>query len=421
MSFRTCSSLSLVVVAASIGSLQAQDWPQFRGPQGLGEAVAKNLPATWGPEENVVWKKELPGPGTSTPVLIGSRIYLTCWTGYNVSGGDRGSQDQLRRHLICLNRADGATLWSREVPARLPEQERIRDDHGYASSSAVADDKNVFVFFGKTGVLAFDHDGKQLWQADVGDGLNGWGSAASPILHGNLVIVNASVESSSLIALDRATGKEVWRAGGIRESWNTPILVDAPGGRKELVLAIFGKILAFDPADGKQLWSCATDIGWYMVPCLTAHDGIVYCIGGRSGGALAVKAGGAGDVTATHRLWTGRKGSNVSSLIHHEGHLYWAHDNIGVVYCAEAKSGKIVYEERLPRAGQFYPSPILADGKLFYLDRQGRCFVVAAQPEFRLLETNELEQRGTFNASPAAAGDRLYLRSNRYLYCLGKK
>jgi outer membrane protein assembly factor BamB len=333
-----------------------------------------------------------------------------------------GSQDDLKRHIVCLNRADGKLRWSKEVETRLPEQDRIRDDHGYASSTPVSDGERVYVFFGRSGVVAMDFDGKQLWHADVGDGLNGWGSAASPVLHENLVIVNGSVESSSLYAFDKATGREVWRARGIRESWNTPVLVKSEDGKTELVVAIMGKVLGFDPASGEQLWSCSTDIGWYMVPSIVADGGIVYCIGGRSGVAgLAVRAGGRGDVTRTHRLWTSRKGSNVSSPIYHDGHLYWANDSQGIAFCADAKTGDVVYEQRLPRAGQFYASPLLADGRLYYLTRDGRTFVLAAKPKFEQLALNQIGERGDFNAGLVAADGKLYLRSNTRLYCIAKE
>jgi hypothetical protein len=400
---------------------KTSDWPQFRGPSGMGVSHDQGLPATWSPTENLVWKTELPGAGTSTPIIEGQRIFLACYSGYGVPGQERGTIDGLKRHLVCLNRADGKLLWDRQVAAKLPEQAAIRENHGYASNSPVADGERVYAFFGKSGVYAFDYAGKQLWQVDVGSQLNGWGTAASPILHGGLVIVNASVESGSLVALDKQTGKEKWRAGGIKESWNTPLLVPV-GGTTELVVAIFGKVLGFDPATGEALWSCATDIGWYMVPSLVARDGVVYCIGGRgTGGALAVRCGGRGDVTASHRLWTLKKGSNVPSLILHGEHLYWAHESTGTACCAEAKTGQIVYEQPLERAGQVYASPVLADGKLYYMSRGGRVYVVAAKPAFEQLAVNEPMERGAFNASPAVAGGRLYLRSDKILYCIGKK
>jgi outer membrane protein assembly factor BamB len=155
-----------------------------------------------------------------------------------------------------------------------------------------------------------------------------------------------------------------------------------------------------------------------MVPSVAVNESVVYCIGGRSGGALAVRAGGRGDVEQTHLVWTGSKGSNVTSPVYHDGHLYWMSEKLGVAYCADAATGNILYEERLSRAGQVYASAVMADGKLYYVNREGRTFVVAATPEFRLLATNDIEERGRFDASPVIADGALFLRSNRYLYCI---
>ena len=277
---------------------------------------------------------------------------------------------------------------------------------------------------GATGLLTcFDAaKGKQLWQADVGDKINGWGSAASPILYGELVIVNASVESDSLYAFDKKTGKEKWKAKGIREAWNTPVVVKTKDGKDELIVPIPGKVLAFDPTTGAQLWSCNTDIGWYMVPSVVAHDGIVYAIGGRSGvAALAVRTGGTGDVTKTHRLWTGKKGSNVSSPVFYDKHVYFMNDNNEHAFCLEAATGNVVYEERVGRAGTVYASSLLADGKIYYVARDGKTFVVAAKPEYELLATNDLRDGSLFHATPVAADGRLFIRSDKYLYCLEKK
>ncbi len=359
------------------------DWPCFRGPGGMGVSEATGLPLEWDARQNVVWKTALPGPGASSPITFGDHIYLTCYSGYFVPDEPGGSLDQLKRHLIALRRDTGEIVWDRTVTAKLPEEDSIRD-HGYAANTPAADADRVYAFFGKTGVFAFDHDGNQLWQADVGSNTSGWGTAASPLLYKDMVIINASVESESLVALDRETGKEKWRASGIREAWNTPIIVTADSGRQELVVARHGDVLAFDPDTGAPLWSCKTDISWYMVPTAVAADGIVYYLGGRSGtAALAVRAGGSGDVTATHRLWTSKTGSNVTSPIYLDGHLYWMSEKLGIAYCAQATTGELVYEQRLDRAGQVYASPVLAEGRLYYLTRNGRTFVLAAKPEFR--------------------------------------
>lgn len=404
-----------------------RDWNRFRGPAGMGVAEASSLPVQWGQDEGLVWKTALPGAGASSPITFGDRIYLTRYTGFFVPGEPGGSPEQLKRHLLALRLEDGRILWDKAIPAKLPEEESIRD-HGFAASSVAVDDERIYVFFGKTGAFAFDHDGNQLWQADVGSNTNGWGSAASPVLYKDLVFINASVESESLVALDRKTGEERWRVGGqrrpdaIREAWNTPLVVTADSGREELIVPTAGTVYAFDPQTGQPLWSCKTDIGWYMVPSAVAADGVIYCLGGRSGtAALAIRAGGSGDVTATHRLWTSQNGSNVSSPVYLDGHLYWAHESREIAYCVVAKTGEVVYEERLPRSGQFYASALLADGRLYYLTRNGKMFVLAAKPQFEQLAVNDLSDRSVFNASPAVAGNRLLIRSDKFLYCVGAK
>lgn len=398
----------------------APDWPVFRGPTGQGVATTTGLPNEWSDTESIAWKTPLPGPGASSPVTWGDRIYLTCYTGYFVPGSDEGSLDNLQRHLVALNATDGAILWSKAVAAALPEEDKIRD-HGYAASTPAVDADRIYVFYGKSGVLAYDHSGNELWRADVGSKTHGWGSAASPVLAGDLVIINASVESESLIALERSTGKERWRAEGIREAWNTPVVARSAEGREELIVATHGKILAFAPETGEPLWSCQTNITWYMVPSCVVADGVVYCLGGRSGiAALAVRMGGSGDVTESSRLWTSQKGSNVSSPVVLDGHLYWVNDQREMAYCAKADTGEVVYEQRLERAGQFYASALLADGKLYYLTRSGRVFVLAAKPEFEQLARNDLDDGSIFNGSPAVAGSRLLIRSDKFLYCIGR-
>jgi len=420
---RVCLAAILFILSIGVGLSPAQDqalvWPRFRGPDGQGAASSAKIPTSWSEKENLLWKKSLPGPGTSSPIVVGKHIYLTYFAGVDPARSD--DLEKLSRHLLCLS-LDGETVWDKVAPSILPEQTRIREGHGYVSATPVCDGERLYVFFGRSGVFAFDMAGKQLWQQSVGTGLNGWGSAASPILHKDLVIVNASVESESLVALDKDTGKERWRAKGMRESWNTPILVKTPEGKTELVVAIFGKVLGFNPDTGKQLWSCATDIPWYMVPSIVHNEGVVYCIGGRNGGgALAVKTGGTGDVTKTHRLWAIKKGSNVCSPVFHKGHLYWANDILGIFYCVQADSGKVVYEERVDRPDQFYASSVLVGDRLLHVGRDGATFVLPAAPEFKILAKNDLSDRSMFNASPAVFGNRLLLRSDRHLFCVGEK
>ncbi len=412
------------IFSTAAAAPKENDWPQFRGAGALGRSEAKGLPLTWSDERNVVWKAALPGPGASSPIVLGDRIFITSFTGFATSSREPGEMTNLKRHLLCLNLADGKIIWDTAVPAEMPEQDRIREGHGYASSTPVADAERVYAFFGKTGVFAFDHSGKQLWKTKVGDKLNGWGSATSPVLYKDYLIVNASIESDSLVALDKKTGKEVWRANVSNESWHAPVFVTAPDGSTEVVAAKNGRVLGFNADTGEGLWNVKTGIPWYMCPTPVVQDGIVYVIGGRTpNGALAIRAGGRGDVTASHVVWKVGKGSNVPSPILHDGYLYFAHENLGIVYCLNAKTGELVFEERLePSPGQIYASPVMGDGKIYFTGRGGRTVVIAASPKFEKLGENTLESnRGMFNSSPAISGNKILLRSNRALYCLGEK
>jgi outer membrane protein assembly factor BamB len=400
-------------VLAFLPSLAAADWPQFRGPGGTGTAEAK-LPETWSETENLLWKAPLPGVGASSPVVIGEKVFLTA---------SEGGADDVQRHVLCYQLSDGKLLWDTTVESVLPEQLTIREEHGYASSTPVATASRLFVFFGKSGVFCFDHAGQQLWNVRVGSTLHEWGSAASLTLHGDMLLVNASVESESLVALDAASGKELWKAAGIKESWHAPVVATGADGKAEVIAALNGELRSFDAATGKPLWECQTGIAWYMCPMPLVRDGIVYSVGGRGGqGGLAVKLGGQGDVTETHRLWTLQKGTNVPTPLLHGGHLYFANDNSGLAHCVDIKTGEFVYSERLePNPEQVYASPILVGGRILFLGRGGQAVFISADPEFKRLSSAVLEnRRGMFNATPALAGDRLLLRSNKFLYAIGE-
>jgi outer membrane protein assembly factor BamB len=418
MKYFASSAIALLLAVTHIAAQdKASDWPQFRGPTGQGISKDKGVPLKWGPKENIAWKTELPGAGASSPIVFGQRIYLTAFT---------GKADSIELHVLAFNRADGKQVWVKKVAPKLPEQplNAMRENHGYASSTPCADADGIYCFFGKTGVIAFDHDGNERWRQSVGQGIGGFGSGASPVLYENLVIVNAGVEGKAIIALDKKSGKEVWRAPGNTDcSWNTPILVPQKNGKSELILAIQPKVISLDPGTGKQNWFSRTDIGWYMVPRAVSDGDNVYVLGGRSGvSSLAVKLGGQGDVTKSHRFWTSNKGSNVSSPILHDGHLYWMNDSTGVAFCAVAATGKTIYEERTSAGAGIYASPVLAEGRIYYVTRNGRTIVLPAAPRYEVLATNDLgEPRIQFNSSPAFAGGKIYLRTDRYLYCIGGK
>lgn len=408
-------------VLASHQTVFAEDWTGFRGPHASGLSSESGLPTEWSATKHLVWKQSLPGFGTSSPMLHGDRIYLTTYSGYGQDEKEPGEIGGLKRALHGLNRATGQPEWSVDLPVEAGDEayKGFQALHGYASSTVATDGERLYVFAGISGVSAHSLDGKELWRSKVGSKTHNWGSGTSPVLFGDLVIVNAWVESQSLVALEKATGKEVWRVKTAKASWNTPLVTKSAEGRDELVVSGNGEIVGFDPRTGARVWT-AEGIDDYVCPSVIAHEGIIYAIGARKGQAIAVRLGGEGDVTKSHELWKVGRGSNVSSPVFHDGHLYFASESKGIVYCLKAETGEVVYEERLaPRPDRIYASPLLADGKIYYVSRTNGTFVVAAKPSFELLAVNEHPDETVFNACPVADRGKLLLRSNAALYCFG--
>jgi outer membrane protein assembly factor BamB len=317
----------------------------------------------------------------------------------------------------------GKILWQKDVPPKLPENDynRYLQEHGYASSTPATDGERVYVFFGRTGVLAFDFDGKQVWHTEVGKYLNSWGSASSPVVYKDLVLVNASVESGALIALDRRTGQRVWRAGGVRDCWCTPLVVAVPGGKTEVVLSTPGLLLGFDPDKGTKLWECEGIVTSTPTSSPVAKDGVIYVMGASMEGAravIAVRAGGRGDISKTHVLWRHKGGTNHTSPLLYDGRLYYVS---GQVTCLRPDTGAVVFRERLYDAQMEYDSPVAAEGRIYVFTRKSGAYVLKASDKLEVLAHNELGDRSIFNASPAVSGGQIFVRSDAYLYCLGVK
>ena len=399
------------------------DWNRFRGPAASGVSDDTGLPVEWSGSDGVAWKTGLPGFGASSPITVGDQIFVASYSGYGLDKDEPGEQANLRYHLTCLDRSNGQETWSQSIKPSLPRTEYggFVPLHGYSSGTPVTDGQSVYAFFGNSGVFAFNLAGKPLWNASVGNGVHRWGAGASPILFDDLVIVNASIESESIVALDKATGKEIWRTGGIERSWGTPLIIEAIGGGQELVVSYQGKAVGLDPATGKQLWECAS-VDDYICPSVIGADGIVYITGGRKPLTIAVRTGGRGDVTETHLLWKLKKTPKVATPVYCDGYLYWL-GNKGIAYCADAKTGEEIYEKRIRISGggdKVYASGVLADGKLYYVTRQAGTIVLTAGSEFEQLAQNELDDDSVFNATPVVSNSQLLIRSDRFLYCIGK-
>jgi outer membrane protein assembly factor BamB len=426
MNARAGVSVSAVLVLTCFA--YGGDWPGFRGPGSVCVSDETNLPTTWSEREHLKWKTPLPGPGSSSPIVYGGRVFVTCYSGYGVDGRNPGDPEDLKRHLLCINADNGKILWEKTVPSAAPEDlyRGSISEHGYASSTPVSDGQRVYVFFGKTGVLGFDFEGKQLWRTSVGTESSNrrWGSASSPIVHENLVIVNASEESLALIALDKNTGAEVWKveADKMELSYSTPVLVTTQAGREELVIAVPFEVWAFTPGEGELLWYAHMNLGGNIAPTPAVAGDLLVVFGGfPSTEAVAIRTGGEDNVTDSHIAWTSREASYVPSPLVYDDHLYWVDDR-GYAYCAMPETGRIVYKERLPAKGgskPFYASMVCADGKLYAVSRTNGTFVLAARPEFEQLALNVFESDDSdFNATPAVSNGRLFLRSNESLYCI---
>jgi len=416
----------ILATGAMLFALSAQaEWSQFRGPNGSGTMIGAKPPIEWSDSKNVQWKAALPGPGSSGPILVGDKIFVTSWSGNGVNG-DKGA---LKRHLVCVDKKSGKVLWDKVVAgeSNVDRYEGFMQEHGYASHTPTSDGERVYVYYGKAGALAFDLDGKQLWQTNLGTGANSknWGSASSPVLYKDTVIINASEESHAIYALDKKTGKQVWKAEGAALDlvFGTPVLMET-AGRFELILALPNELWSLNPDTGKLRWYAETGMTGNVAPSVVPGKDVVYAFGGYPQlAAVAVKTGGKGDVTQSHVLWRSRDSSYIPTPVLHEGHLYFASD-AGFAVCLDAKTGSLVYKERLPgastggRGKPFYASAVLANGQVYAVSRRSGTFVFPAAPEFKVVAQNHLTDEGQFNATPALDGQTLFLRSDRYLYCI---
>ena len=428
---RSLVALVVCVCSLAVSEAVAGDWRQFRGENSNGRAEDGDVPVRWSESENLLWRAEMPGPGSSSPIVTGEHVFVTSYTGYGVDPTDPGEMSHLARQLVCLNRRDGSLRWKREVPARLPEDpfRGYISEHGYASSTPVTDGEMVYVFFGKTGAIAFDLAGNEKWRADLGQESSNrrWGSAASPILHKDFLIVNASDESQSVRAFDKRSGKEVWRAeaASLELAYGTAQIASRPTGGEDLVLAVPGEVWGLNAETGKLRWYAETGLSGNICPSLTLSSGIAYGFGGYpTQGSFAVRLSGEGDVTASHVLWKSRVSSYVASPVLHEGHLFWVSDR-GDAMCANASDGSLVFSERLPglsdagRKRPAYASLVYAAERFYAVTRFSGTYVFKAQPSFELLATNQLSDATQFNGTPAISGDQIYLRSDKFVYALG--
>lgn len=387
----------------------AENWPQFRGPTGQGASAEKELPLTWGGpgEQNVRWKAELPKAHNpwSSPIVWGDRVFLTTST-----------FDPPEHRVLCFGKEDGRLLWSTPVPAGPLHLTDTRAT--YCAPTPATDGKAVFVAFGSAVVAALDFDGRILWRQELARRAFDVAMGSSPILYkGNVLLLCDQNEGKScLLAFDKATGKIAWEALRPQQAFahTTPVLISVKGA-PQLLVGASNVFQGLDPENGKPIW-------WFANAGDTASpayaDGIAYCDSGRGGPGAAVDATGTGDVTATHLKWRLNMGGEVLSSPIIVGGLLYRLRGGSRLSCLELATGKECWSDHLPGVHS-WPSPVAAaDGRIYFASA-GKSFVLRAGPKFELLATNDLGDPNP--ASPAVSDGMIFLRGNRYLYCIGGK
>jgi outer membrane protein assembly factor BamB len=380
----------------------AEPWTQFRGATGQGHAGVSPLPLKWGETENISWKVQIPGYGWSSPVIQGDQIWLTT-----------ALESPLGLRALCLDRNTGelvhdVPVFNSSAPARLHPK------NSHATPTPIIEGDRVYVHFGPFGTACLSTAGKVLWRAEQGYAA-AYGPSDSPVLHGDLLLVQCDgTDVRYTVALDKHTGAVRWehsREG--RNSEATPLVIETAAG-PQLVSSLAGRVLASDPATGKDLWWAAQGDNYAEVPRPVYGLGLVFTCGGFYDPVdTAIRPDGRGDVSESHVAWKLRHASvpQIASPLLVGDELYLA-SNSGIVTCLDAHTGKLHWRERL--SGAFSASPIDAGGRIYLVNEDAKTFVLAAGPKFQRLAENQLE--GAARDSPAAYDGAIYLRTDRFLY-----
>lgn len=386
-------------------------WPRWRGPSGQGHVRGTGYVDRWSDTENVIWKVPVPGSGNSSPIVWRDRIFMA--TSYD---------DGARKAIVAFSRRDGKLLWEAFAPDAAAERPNVKN--GHASGTPVTDGQRVYAYLGNHGLLAVDFNGKQVWHRTLGTFRASHGTAGSPLLYKDRVILyqdQKGGDGSFVAAFDAATGEQIWRTPRTAQvGWGTPIAIRA-GDRDEIIVSSMRRVTAYDPDTGRELWSAGGNL-FEVIPTPVVGEGLVFCSSGRAGPTLAIRPGGAGDVTDTHVVWKAAKGSPfIPSTLLHDGVLYMVNDMVSVATAYDAKSGEVLWQGRLGEAAResFSASPVVVDDKVYFTNDMGETFVLAAGPEFKLLHVNRLNARTL--ASPALVDGVWYWRTDGELLAIGRR
>jgi len=402
-------SVGLITLLAATAARAEVNWPQLGGPRGDSHTEETELPTSW-TDENVVWSVALKGVGQSSPVIWGDRIFLT-------TALERGKQ----RVVFALDRSSGKLLWEQTAWTGEPEESHAMN--GWASATCATNGKVVVAFFGRGGMHGYTVDGEHLWSRDLGQFDGPWGTAASPIFYGDVVIQNCDSESkeASLMAVDAKTGETVWSTPrqNVR-GWSTPVVIRA-GEREELILNSHEGVRSYDPQSGSELWWCKGFSG-RGEPIPAFQHGLLYVVNGLAGDIYSVRPGGKGDVTASDRVWhtPRRAGRDLPSPVA-IGNYLLVMSMAGIITCYDCSTGKELWKDRLP--DKYSSTPLVVAGRAYILSEGGETSIVVPGDKLNVASKGKLTPRDEeiFRSALVPCQGQLFIRSTKNLYCVAAK
>jgi outer membrane protein assembly factor BamB len=410
---------SILAVALLTTTLAvAADWPGFRGLKGNAVSEEASFPLTWSKDQNVKWRIDMPNRGNESPIVSNGHVFATSAT-----------DDGTTRRLHCFDRKNGKQKWVRNVTD--VEKEKTHQTNPFGAATPAADGEKVVVWHGSAGLYCYDFEGNELWKKDLGPVGHIWGYGSSPVIHDGLVFLNYGPgEAQFLVAVKLADGEVAWkvdepggnnaRQGKMTGSWSTPVIVKR-GAETQLVCSMPTRVVGVDPKTGDLIWECQGLVGRngnlvYTSPVVAGET--VICLGGYTGPGVAVKLGGTGDVTETHRMWyaTDKNPQRISSGVVVGEHLFLANAGPGTFQCLEVSTGKEVWKARGPGANH-WGQMVFANGHLYVTNQKGATVVFEpGAEEFQQVAMNQLDAGS--NSTPAFSDGEIFLRTAKSLYCI---
>lgn len=425
--------LCLPVMSLQASVSDERYWAQWRGPAMTGVSRTAKPPLEWSETKNIKWKVEIPGRGSASPVVWGDRLYVLTAVPAGITGPaqhePRGALPQRGVHqykVLAIDRATGKTVWERVAREEEPHEASHQDNGSWASSSAITDGTHIFAYFESRGLYAYDMDGRLIWQADFGDKKmrNQFGEGSTPVLSGNTLVVvwDHLDQPSYVIALDKSTGKELWRVDHPEmDTWATPLVVNHDG-RQQVIVNAMNRVRSYDLETGKIVWE-GPGTTMNVIPSPVFGSGMVFIMSGFRGNNLkAIRLADAkGDISTTGAIaWQlDRDTPYVPSPLLYDNILYFLKTNNGLLSAFDAVSGKPHYQvQRLAKAPEVFASPVGADGRVYIVGRDGVTMVLKHGPTYEVLAENTLDDG--FDASPALVDGEMFLRGNRFLYAIAQ-